>query len=738
MYYLNYLYRYATLFFIGLSCTHLFGQINEVDHWEMVVREGEEWNYYIPTSAIPVSWIEAAYDDSYWASGTTGIGYGDGDDQTLIDPAVSLYLRKKFELLDTSDIAYMTLYMDYDDAFVAYLNGREIARSNIAGDPPQFNTLAASLHEALLYRGITPEEFQIDHEFAKSVIKEGENILAIQVHNQDAGSSDLTAIPFLTVGLRGGGMTYQETPAWFVPPADYSLSTIPILSIHTYQQVIVDEPRINAWLSVIDHGEGIMNNLNDAPTGYDGWINIEIRGESAQLFPKKSYSFETQDSLGQNNNVSLLGLPEENDWILYGPYSDKTLIKNVLSYKLARDMGTYASRTRYCEVFINESYAGLYVLMEKIKQDKNRVDIATLREEDISGDQLTGGYILRIDKLDGNDYPSWTAYPEAEQSGENPVQYQYHDPDGWQLQPQQQDYIRNFMRDFEMALNGTFYLHDEKGYKPFVDIPSFVDYMILNEMTKNIDAYIYSTYLYKDRDSKGGKLHMGPVWDFNISFGNVDYNDQVAQTYGWVYNENYRIYWYRRMMNDPVFSDYLNCRWHELRSTVFRNDRIFGYIDSLVNELSDPIVKNFKKWPVLGSYVWPNIFIGNSYEEEIAQLKDWLARRLDWMDGSLSAECITALEEEDSGKMAVNVYPNPFDDYVRIETEGARQIRKIQLIDLKGRLIHNIYPGAESSSGSYVEITDSIFRVDQLRPGLYIASVEMADGTQEFLKIIKR
>ena len=738
MNFFNYLNRYTFLFVISLVSTHSFGQLGEVDHWEMVVSEGEEWKYLVPSFSSATSWFELDYDDNNWATGVTGIGYGDDDDRTLIDPTISLYMRKKFELLDTGSIAYMVLFMDYDDAFVAYLNGKEIARSNISGTPPVYNALANSLHEALLYRGIVPEEFQFNYEHAKSIMREGENILAIEVHNREANSSDLTAIPFLSVGVNDSSHIYQDIPEWFMPPADYDLSSLPILSINTFQNIIADEPRINAWLSIIDHGRGNINSLEDAPTGYDGWINIEIRGESAQMFPKKSYSFETQDSLGENRNVSLLGLPEENDWILYGPYSDKTLIKNVLSYKLARDLGRYATRTRYCEVFINENYMGLYVLMEKIKQDKNRVDIATLRESDISGDQLTGGYIIRVDKQDANDYPPWTVYPEMSLSGEYPVQYQYFDPDGWELQTQQREYIRNFMQEFESALNGPYYLHYEKGYKPYVDIQSFVDYMIINELTKNIDAYIFSTYMYKDRDSKGGRLHMGPVWDFNISFGNVDYNNQAVQTYGWLYTDPGRMYWFRRMMKDRIFSNSLNCRWHELRSSVFSNEHIFGYIDSLVNELHGPVTKNFKKWPVLGSYIWPNIFIGNTYAEEISHLKTWLLNRLAWMDVYIPVECITGLEGEKIDGEHVKVFPNPFFDEVRFETEGPNQIKQIQIFDKEGRMIKKISPDVGSDKDRLMDWSEKNFNFSHLNSGLFIFLIEMKDGKRVYKKLIKK
>ena len=123
--------------------------------------------------------------------------------------------------------------------------------------------------------------------------------------------------------------------------------------------------------------------------------------------PKKQYALETQDDLGNNLNVPLLGMPAENDWILYAPYSDKSLIRNVLAYKLSWDVGRYASRTRLCELVLNGDYRGLYVLMEKIKRDKNRVDISTLNPDEITGDDLTGGYIIKIDKSAGESVRGW-------------------------------------------------------------------------------------------------------------------------------------------------------------------------------------------------------------------------------------------------------------------------------------------------------------------------------------------
>ena len=167
---------------------------------------------------------------------------------------------------------------------------------------------------------------------------------------------------------------------------------------------IPDSPKITADMAVISNGYNVMNHVADPPNAYSGKIGIEKRGSYSQMIfvQQKSYSLETRDSLGNNNNVSLLGMPKDNDWVLYGPFDDHTLMRNVLTYQLARDMGAWAPRTRYCEVqFYNQAgtpdYRGLYVMVEKIKKDNKRVDISTLDPDDNAGDSLTGGYIFAID-----------------------------------------------------------------------------------------------------------------------------------------------------------------------------------------------------------------------------------------------------------------------------------------------------------------------------------------------------
>ncbi|MFK7935317.1 MAG: CotH kinase family protein, partial [Saprospiraceae bacterium] len=300
---------------------------SSIDHWETVVFNDDTWSYRVGTSQPPANWMQPDFDDSDWATGTGGFGYGDEDDNTIISPTLSVYIRIKFDLADTVKIRRALLHADYDDAFVAYWNGVEFARGNFgaAGTSPAFNDIPPIDHEADLYVGGVPEAFTVDAQTFNQLAKEGENVLAIQIHNFLLSSSDLSSNFFLSLGIADNSLDYEPTPDWFYEPFVFTSSNLPLLRINTAFQTIVDEPKIVANLQIVDNGVGEMNFIDDPATDYDGQIAIEIRGASSQFFDKKNYGFETQLPDGENNNVSLLGMPAENDWILHGPYSDKSL-----------------------------------------------------------------------------------------------------------------------------------------------------------------------------------------------------------------------------------------------------------------------------------------------------------------------------------------------------------------------------------------------------------------------------
>ena len=294
-------------------------------------------------------------------------------------------------------------------------------------------------------------------------------------------------------------------------------------------------------------------------------MGIEFRGASSQGFPKKSYRLETWDENNEDINVSLFGLPEEEDWILHGPYSDKALMRNILVYDLSRDIGRYASRTLFVDVTINNQYQGVYVFMESLKRDGDRIDINKLKEDENTGEDLTGGYILKIDKLAGsnlgegyNDLNSFvSSYEPPNASNNQDIFFLYEEPDAEDITVAQKEYISNYISDFEDALSSENFTDVDTGYPAYIDVASFIDFFILNELANNVDGYRLSTYMHKDKNEK---LRMGPIWDFNLAFGNADYCDG-GSTNVWAYKFNDRCsndfwlvpFWWERLMQDPTY-----------------------------------------------------------------------------------------------------------------------------------------------------------------------------------------
>jgi len=631
-----------------------------IDHWEAAVLAEQEWNYRIGDSEPPTSWNQQGFNDNLWNTGEGGFGYADDDDNTLIEPTISLYIRKEFEIIDTALISAVSLYADFDDAFVAYLNGVEIARSNIGTDGvvPPYNQTATTYREAQLYQGGLPAQFTVTQQQLDNLWSNGTNTLAIQVHNVDLNSSDFSALFFLIFGINDSSTSYQPVPDWFITP--FASSNLPLIFINTGGAEIPDEPKIDAQMGIIDNGPNALNFLTDSFNDYNGDIGIEIRGSSSLFFDKRSYSFETRLPDGENNNVALLGMPEENDWVLNGPYSDKSLLRNVLSFHIGNSMGRYAPRTRWCEVFINDQYEGLYVLMEKIKRDNNRVDIANLTPEDISGDELTGGYIFSADRDTEGPESGW--YSPFTQI----LFYKYQDPDFDELVPEQKEYLSNYVTNFEEAMDAS---PTADTYEEYIDIPSWIDYWIATEIFKHIDNFKYSFYMYKKKESNGGKIHFGPLWDLNLGYGNFDFAQDPGPdgwSYIWTESGYLRPFWILDLSEDPALQNEINCRWKALRTESLHTDSLLQFIDDNAAFLDEAQNRNFDRWPILGTYVWPNAFIGETYQDEVNFLKDWLTERLNWMDKNMVGDDCLFLSSTDTriATSIMEVYPNPFQDEV--------------------------------------------------------------------------
>ena len=542
---------------------------------------------------------------------------------------------------------------------------------------------------------------------------------------------------------------------------DFTSSNLPIIVINTQGADIADDPKINVLMGIIDNGPGNRNNLTDPFNDFEGTVGIEIRGSTSQNFPKKQYGVEVRNPAGEDSAVSLLGMPEEADWVLYAPYSDKSLMRNILAYQLGRDLGRYAPRTKLCEVVLNGEYQGVYVLIEKIKRDKNRVDIAKLNEDETSGDDLTGGYIIKIDKDNTRTEKRWRSdYPPPyRQEEDQQIYFRYEYPDSDDIVPEQEAYIQQYIGAFEDALAGDNFADPEAGYARYIDVNSFIDFFIINEVSKDIDAYRLSTYMYKQKDSDGGKLVMGPLWDYNLSFGNVDYcvnsgPEDFALDFSKLCPGEFWLapFWWERLLEDPVYSEKLALRWAELREDQLATDQLFGHIDSVATLLNEEAqARNFMRWPILGEHVWPNAFVGQTYQEEVDWMKDWISRRLSWLDAHLPQPTIivtdtvitdtiptdtvvTAITFEEPSHESLAVYPNPFDDELIVRFTTRRPgVTAVQLHDLLGRIV------VRSSSYHAVAGEQSLLLdTSLLAPGIYVMQLQVGDQPLTIRKVSKQ
>lgn len=411
-------------------------------------------------------------------------------------------------------------------------------------------------------------------------------------------------------------------------------SNLPIVIINTdpgsdgQPQEIPDDPRILATMKIIRHPDGSRNYMTDQNTAaylnYNGRINIEIRGSSSQSLPKKPYGLTTlQADNASNNNVSLLGMPSENDWVLNSLAFDPSLIRDYLSYNLARQIGDYAPRTQYCEVVLNGQYVGLYILQEKIKADSNRVNIVKITTADTANPNLTGGYITKADKTTGGDPVAWSM-----SSYNGSTQFIHELPKPEEVTTQQNTYIRTqFTSLATVAANDN--LNLTTGIPSKIDIPTFVDFMVMAELSSNADAYQLSTFFHKDR---GGKLRAGPIWDYNLTYGNdlFDSGYDRSKFNVWQFNngDNTGAKFWKDLFDNPTYKCYFSRRWNELTSAdhPLKHNNISTFIDATIAQIGEAAVRENQKWGTI-----PNL------AAEILSVKTWLNSRINWITSNIGS-----------------------------------------------------------------------------------------------------
>ena len=420
---------------------------------------------------------------------------------------------------------------------------------------------------------------------------------------------------------------------------------LPILFVDTKGKCLdknVTE-KIPATMRVLD---GKTNSVADSAKGtlYD--IGIKVRGQSSALFPKPGYGVEVRDEKGEGLDVSLFGLPPADDWVFHGPYVDKSMMRNALAHWLFRQAGHYSPRTKHFDLYINGVYRGVYVLIEKIKRGKYRVNVSKLKETDVNGEDVTGGYIWAFDKTGTNTGGAGSGPIEKEgfntSDGLNVI---LHYPKKENIQKQQEDYLKKYLNDLEgLFKNGK----NGQGYENYVDMTSALDYVLHEEVTNNADSYWCSFFLHKPKDKTDkngvkteGKVTLGPAWDFNLAMSNGSQPENgggnngggmwgggfgggfggggngfgSSGTSGWQIENSQKSgnggmwgmgsslkapNWLLGMWKDSHYQSELKKRWAELRSGVWHTKTLDLYLDSMKTYLKNAADRNFKRWPNLG------------------------------------------------------------------------------------------------------------------------------------------
>jgi spore coat protein CotH len=410
-------------------------------------------------------------------------------------------------------------------------------------------------------------------------------------------------------------------------------SNLPIVVIETDGGVnIPDEPKVLGTMKIIWHQDGSRNYLTDVNNpqflNYDGRIGIERRGSSSQNLPKKPYGLTTlQNDDVTNNNVSILGMPKENDWVLNSLAFDQTGMRDVLSYELSEKLGQYAPRRVYCEVVINNDYKGLYVFMEKIKVDDNRVNIEKMDETCNNYPEVTGGYITKADKTNGSDPVAWTmqGYGGGWWGGGASTDFIHHYPKPENITTAQNNYIKNVF----MTLASKAGSHDvsiDNGIPSVIDVSAFVDFMIIAEFSSNVDVYTFSTFFHKDRK---GKLRAGPVWDYNLTFGHDEFGNR-SRFDVWQFNnqDNNGPKFWKDLFDTDEFKCYLAKRWFEVTSegNIMDYNVLCARMDEIDAWITEAVGRDNQRWNKMTQHV-----------SEVQAMKNWILQRINWMNGNIGS-----------------------------------------------------------------------------------------------------
>lgn len=428
------------------------------------------------------------------------------------------------------------------------------------------------------------------------------------------------------------GPPHSETFVLLHPTLQPFTSNLPVLVMDTLGQDLPNsEVNSFAQLTLFEPVNG-RTSLTNAPS-LTTRAGFHVRGSSSMNMPQESFVVHFLNEFNEEQHQPILGMPADSDWVLYGPNRyEPVMIHNPFVHQLSRDMGRYSPRTRFIEVYLVKNsgpvslrqYQGVYVLEEKIKVGKHRVDIDRLGPADLKGAEVTGGYLMKIDRLGPNEGGFWAG----------DASFVYVEPKERVIElperaPQKQ-YLAKYFSDFERALRGPNWKDPLLGYRAYIDVDAWIDYHVLEVLSGNVDALFFSTYFYKPRN---GKLVFGPHWDFDRALGSTDGRDDNPRH--WNTGRFFGGAWWWQLFRDPDFWQLWVDRWQELRQDQFSGTHLNGLIDRLSDELREAQPRQLAKWDLQPR--------GGTYQSEIDWMKEWLSNRVDFIDDQLTAKPAIAL-----------------------------------------------------------------------------------------------
>ena len=431
-------------------------------------------------------------------------------------------------------------------------------------------------------------------------------------------------------------------------------TNLPIVWIDVNGNYIDRDERITARMKIIHNGAGSLNYADTVAhpgqtIDYEGYVALRYRGSSSfSMSDKKPYSFRPLDKPleegGEKKKVKILGMGKDNNWALLAPYADKSMMRDLLAFEVSRPWMEYTPQGRYCELFLDGIYYGVFVLTEVVSDGKHRLN---LPDPGTEGDELTGGYIMEVNRTEGEVTHTSKYHPLSSTGSPYNNQYihfQYKSPDYEDMTSEQISYIKGRIDQMETAL-WNYRPTGSSTYSEYIDVDNFVDYQIAMELGHNVDAYRLSGKFFKRRDSEDARFKM-VVWDMNLAYGNADYYDGWRND-TWMYKNNNVMnaagdpqlipFWWYKLNTDPSYTAALKARWAQYRRNNLREDRIMATIDSLATVLNSrgAVRRNYQAWPRWGQYVWPNYYVATGFADEVAWLKQWLTDRIAWMDEQL-------------------------------------------------------------------------------------------------------